>query len=150
MLRVNKEKTILKRIMMAVLMIGVFFTGMNRATAQGVTVGKGGVGESGASSFVHHKATGRTDINVKVQNDKTSLCPNTGAIAVVAVNGEPVKFGNLTKSESSIAVAVKPGDNVIVVVHTIPLFNEIACIRLGELDFSLEQRDLESDAPAVH
>jgi hypothetical protein len=105
-------------------------------------VGKGGVGESGATALVAHKVTGKTEIVMVVRNVASSLCPNTGAVAVLVVNGVPAAHGNITTVKHSIQASAKPGDLVIALVHAIPLFNEIACIRLGELDFTLEQCEL--------
>ncbi|MBI3704477.1 MAG: hypothetical protein HY244_11700 [Rhizobiales bacterium] len=106
-------------------------------------VGKGGVGESGATSLVAHKVTGNSEIVMVVRNVGSNLCPNTGAVAMLVVNGMPVSHGNITTAKHSIQASAKPGDQVIALVHAIPLFNEIACVRLGELDFTLEQCDLE-------
>jgi hypothetical protein len=93
--------------------------------------------------LLHHRVTGKREIVMVVRNNKSSLCGNTGAIAVLVVNGEPVKHGKITDKKSSIQASAKPGDHIIALVHTIPLFNTIACIRLGELEFTLEQCDLE-------
>ncbi len=101
-------------------------------------VGRGGVGESGATCLLHHQVTGDREIIMVVRNVENSLCPNTGAIAVLVVNGNSVAHGT-----GSIQANAKPGDNVIALVHAIPLFNGIACVRLGELYFTLEQCDLE-------
>ncbi len=106
-------------------------------------VGNGGVGESGATSLLHHKVTGDREIVMVVRNIRSSLCPNTGAVAVLLVNGQVVTQGIITEVNNAIQASAKPGDDVIVCAHAIPLFNEIACIRLGELEFTLEQCDLE-------
>ena len=106
-------------------------------------VGKGGVGESGATALVTHKVTGKSEIVMVVRNVGSNLCPNTGAIAMLVVNGGPVSHGNITTAKNSIQTSAKPGDQVIALVHAIPLFNEVMCVRLGELDFTLEQCDLE-------
>ncbi|MBI2716507.1 MAG: hypothetical protein HYX37_18975 [Rhizobiales bacterium] len=106
-------------------------------------VGKGGVGESGATALVTHTVTGKSEIVMVVRNVGSSLCPNTGAIAMLIVNGVPAAHGNITAAKTSIQASAKPGDQVIALVHAIPLFNGIMCIRLGELDFTLEQCDLE-------
>ena len=106
-------------------------------------VGKGGVGESGATALVTHKVTGKSEIVMVVRNVGSSLCPNTGAIAMLVVNGGPVSHGNITTAKKSIQTSAKPGDQVIALVHAIPLFNEVMCVRLGDLDFTLEQCDLE-------
>jgi hypothetical protein len=106
-------------------------------------VGKGGVGESGATSLVTHKVTGKNEIVMVVRNVGSSLCPNTGAVAVLIVNGVPAAHGNITAAKHSIQASAKPGDQVIALVHAIPLFNDVMCVRLGELNFTLEQCDLE-------
>jgi hypothetical protein len=106
-------------------------------------VGKGGVGESGPSSLVHHQVTGKREIVMVVRNTNSSLCPNTGAVAVLIVNGQAAATGMIDDKKSSIQASAKPGDHVVALVHAIPLFNGIACIRLGELEFTLEQCDLE-------
>ena len=78
-----------------------------------------------------------------VRNIKSSLCPNTGAVAMLVINGHVAAQGVITTVKSSIQANAKPGQHVIAIVHAIPLFNKIACIRLGELQFTLEQCDLE-------
>jgi hypothetical protein len=106
-------------------------------------VAKGGVGESGASSFLLHKVTATIQKLMVLRNVESSLCPNTGAVAMLIVNGNPVAQGDITKVGSSIQTdTVSAGDVVIAIVHTVPLFNEIACIRLGELSVVLEECDL--------
>lgn len=93
--------------------------------------------------MLHHKVTGKGEVVMVIRNNKTSLCPNTGAIAILVVNGEPVSHGVITDKKSSIQASAKPGDMVIGLVYAIPLFNQIACVRLGELECSLEQCNLE-------
>lgn len=106
-------------------------------------VGEGGVGESGASKLLHHEVTGDREIVIVVRNVNTSLCPNTGAVALILVNGEPAAHGIITKPKNSVQVSAKRGDQVVAIVHTIPLFNGVSCIRLGNLEFTLEQCELE-------
>ena len=105
-------------------------------------VGHGGVGESGASTLILHQVTGRIQKLMVLRNTETSLCPNTGAIAVLVVNGKPKAYGNITAQGSSIQTTANPGDRVAAIVHTVPLFNEIVCVRLGELTVRLDQCDL--------
>lgn len=107
------------------------------------TVDSGSVGESGASHLLHHKVTGDRQIIMVVRRCESDLCGNTGAIALLAVNGVPRGLGDITREQSLIQVNANPGDRITAVVHTIPLFNGIVCTRLGELKFRLEQCDLE-------
>ncbi|HEX6904231.1 MAG TPA: hypothetical protein VF789_31265 [Thermoanaerobaculia bacterium] len=107
-----------------------------------VAVGHGGVGESGASEIILHQVTGKIQILMVLRTTKTSLCPNTGAIAVLVVNGDVRAYGNITAEGSSIQTTADPGEWVAAIVHTVPLFNDIACIRLGELYVQLDQCDL--------
>ena len=109
-----------------------------------VTVAKGGVGESGASSFLLHKVTAKIQKLMVLKNVASSLCPNTGAVGMLVVNGTPVAHGNITKAGSSIQTpaTVGSGDVVVAIVHTLPIFNEIVCIRLGELSVVLDECDL--------
>jgi hypothetical protein len=109
-----------------------------------IAVAKGGVGESGASSFLLHKVTAKIQKLMVLKNVKSSLCPNTGAVGMLVVNGNPVAQGNLTKVGSSIQTpgTVKSGDVVVAIVHTVPNFKQIVCIRLGELNVELRECDL--------
>lgn len=108
-----------------------------------VEAGKGEVGESGASSLAIHQVTGTTAKLAVLRTAGTSLCPDTGAVAMLVVNGKPTVHGDLTADRSSIQTEVQPGDRVVAVVHTVPLFNETVCIRLGELRYRLEQCEAE-------
>lgn len=115
---------------------------MAKKSSACTTVAKGGVGESGASSIVTHIVGGPTSKIIVLRNVDSSLCPNTGAVAVLAINGVPSAVGNLTAPKSSIQVEASPGAQVAAVVHTVPLFNGVVCIRLGELSFHLDECDL--------
>jgi len=105
-------------------------------------VAKGGVGESGASRAVVHQVTGRTQQLMVLKTVESSLCGNTGALAVLIVDGQVQASGVITDVGSSIQTTADPGAWVVGLVHTFPLFNEIQCIRLGELYFELEQCEL--------
>ncbi len=73
---------------------------------------------------------------------ESTLCPNTGAVGILIINGTPKAFGDISKPGSTIQAEAKPGENVVAIIHTVPLFNEIACIRLGELNVVLSECDL--------
>src|SRR5690242_2561928 len=107
-----------------------------------IAVGKGGVGESGDSTFISHQVTGNIQKLMVLRTTETNLCPNTGAVAVLVVNGDPRAHGNITDQGSSIQTTANPGEWVAAIVHTVPLFNGIACVRLGELSVQLDQCDL--------
>ena len=106
-------------------------------------VGTGGVGESGATSLLHHEVTGKLEIVMIVRNIGSSLCGNMAAVATLVVNGKAAAHGIITAAKSSIQASARPGDHVIALIHMIPLFNGVMCVRLGELDFTLDQCDLE-------
>lgn len=107
-----------------------------------VVVAKGGVGESGASSQLIHKVEDKIAKLMVLKRTESSLCPNTGAVGILIVNGIPTAFGDLTQPESSIQTEAQPGDDIVAIIHTVPLFNEIFCIRLGELNVVLNECDL--------
>ncbi len=106
-------------------------------TEKCTTVAQGGVGESGASTLLVHQFNEKIRKRFVLKTVETSLCPNTGAIGVLVVSGQPMANANLTTDGSAIETEVAPGETVIAIVHTIPLFNEINCIRLGELTVEL-------------
>lgn len=99
-------------------------------------------GRIGASAFLHHKVGGTISKMMVLRNTDTSLCGNTGAVAMLVINGHPVAFGDITKKGSSIQHEAPHGAKVAAVVHTIPLFNDIMCVRLGELTVHLDECDL--------
>ena len=105
-------------------------------------VAKGGVGESGASLQLIHKVQGKIAKLMVLKTTESSLCPNTGAVGILIVNGTPQVFGDLTQVGSTIQVEAQPGDSVVAIIHTVPLFKEIVCIRLGELKVVLNECDL--------
>ena len=105
-------------------------------------VQKGGVGESGSSQTMIYQLTGALRKNVVLRNCESSLCPNTGACAVLLVNGEVAAINVITTEGSSVQVEAGPGDQIVAVVQSFPLFNAINCIRLGELSVELQECDL--------
>lgn len=117
---------------------------MDNASGACVIVGKGGVGESGSSSLVTHTAGGPTSKILIVRTVASSLCPNTGAIAVLVVDGIPKASDQISGVGSTIQTEVTPGSRVAAIVHAVPLFNGIVCVRLGELEYTLSECDLVS------
>lgn len=115
---------------------------MSATSSACVTVAKGGVGESGASSFVAHKVGQVTSKMMVVRNVHSDLCGNTGAVATIIVNGVPSTSGLITAQGSTIQAEAPIGAHVALIVHTLPLFNGILCNRLGELYFRLDECDL--------
>ncbi len=117
----------------------------SNAKASGLckVVGKGAVGEPGTSSFKYHKVSGKREVVMVVRTAKSNLCPSTGAVALLIVNGKPVSHGDVTQAKTSIQVSAKPGDHISAIVHTVDLHNDIKCVQLGQLEFTLEQCDLE-------
>ncbi|MEM7215502.1 MAG: hypothetical protein AAF423_08165 [Pseudomonadota bacterium] len=110
-----------------------------------IVVGSAGVGESGASSILQHRIDPGPRRNMIARTADSSLCGNTGVVALLTVNGEPVAHGNLTQVGTSIQAEVRGGDNVALVAHTVPLFNGIVCIRLGEIEISLEEYEFAGE-----
>jgi hypothetical protein len=106
-------------------------------------VAKGGVGESGASSFLSHTVGGSSSMIIVLRTVETSLCPNTGAVGMLVVNGLPVASGALSDLGSVIHAKAASGAHMAAIVHTVPLFNDVNCIRLGELHVTLEECDVE-------
>ncbi|WP_428304614.1 hypothetical protein [Lacipirellula sp.] len=115
---------------------------MSAISSACITVAKGGVGESGASSFIAHKVGQVTSKMMVVRNVHSDLCGNTGAFATLIINGLPSASGLITAQGSTIQAEAPIGAHVALIVHTLPLFNGIFCNRLGELYFRLDECDL--------
>ena len=107
-----------------------------------ITVAKGGVGESGASALLTHTVGGPTSKIIVLRNVETSLCLNTWGVACLFVNGVPVASGNISVEGSSIQTEAAPGASIAAIVHAVPNFNRILCVRLGELSVNLNECDL--------
>lgn len=105
-------------------------------------VGKGCVGECGKTAKIEYKVKATINKMIIARTVKTSLCPNTGAYVFLFKNGEEVANGSITKDGASIQTEAAPEDRIVVYVMMYPLFNKIKCIRLGELNFVLVERDL--------
>jgi hypothetical protein len=118
----------------------------SKSSSPCVEVAKGGVGESGASSLVVHPVSAKIAKLMVLRTVASSLCPNTGAVAILSVNGSVQASGTITAVGSSIQAEAGPGDWVAGIVHTVPLFNDISCIRLGELSYRLDECDLVTTA----
>ncbi|ETX01410.1 MAG: hypothetical protein ETSY1_07540 [Candidatus Entotheonella factor] len=115
-------------------------------TAAGTVVGKGAVGENGPTAIVNYTVKAETEIMMLVKTVDTSLCPNTGAFALMFKNGMLVAHGVITDEGASIQNAADPGDDIVVYVATFPIPNEIVCVRLGDLSFNVIQQDLVASA----
>lgn len=104
-------------------------------------VAEGCVGECGSTAkivyVVDNPNSSSVLVNLCLLNAKSSLCPNTGAIAVIYVNNTAIKKVDITKVGSGTTFTAKNKDVVTVVVSTYPINNGIICVRLGELIFDL-------------
>jgi len=106
-------------------------------------IASGAVGESGASTMLTHSVEAEYSKMIVLRADEDqSLCPNTGVVAILIINGEVVASDTLSPERDSISYEGMPGDKVVAIVHTIPLFNEIMCVRLGDFNFTLSECDL--------
>ena len=105
-------------------------------------VAEGGVGESGESSQIYHQVDGDEEGVIVVRTSNSTLCANTGAVSVLLINGQPVNTGMLA-AEGGMQASAIPGDHVVVVVHTVPLFNDTQCVLFGELEYVVRQCRLE-------
>lgn len=112
-----------------------------------VLIGIGGVGESGASEIMAHQVTGPNNKMVVLRTTGSSLCANTGAVAIMLVNGAIVTSDVITAPGSIVQTEAAPGDLVSVIVHSFPLLNGIMCVRLGELEISLQECELVRSQP---
>lgn len=109
--------------------------------AAGMVVGKGTVGESGPVETVKYTVKAKEKVRMTVRTTETSLCGNTGAFALLFVNGTLQASGSITDEGDSIQASAAPGDHIVAYVATHPIPNEIVCIRLGELHFNLIQHN---------
>jgi hypothetical protein len=106
-----------------------------------INVAEGSVGETGDSALLTHSVSANTTKKMVLRNTHDSLCPNTGAIAVLAVNGIPVTAVAKGSSEVVLSHEVNPGDMISLIVHTVPMPNDAQCIRLGTFEFALDECD---------
>ncbi|MEM1322992.1 MAG: hypothetical protein AAGG75_22190 [Bacteroidota bacterium] len=106
-------------------------------------VATGCVGACGTSSTITYPvlcvSAEQRRVALCVRNEASSLCPNTGAIAKVYVNGTLRASGDITAQGSSITFFAACGDQVSVVTSTYPISNNIQCVWLGQLTVGLRR-----------
>jgi len=73
-----------------------------------------------------------------VRNEASSLCPNTGAIAKVYVNGSLVASGDITAVGSSVNFTAHCGSTVKVVTSTYYIGGSV-CVWLGQVTVGLRR-----------
>ncbi len=115
---------------------------MSETQSPGKIVEKGSVGERGNTATVEHKLKTKIAKFIIVRNVETSLCGNTGAFAFLFKNGQEVSNGSITELGSTMLLEAAPEDQVAVFVTLYPLFNDIQCIRLGDLNFNVIEMDI--------
>jgi hypothetical protein len=104
------------------------------------TIAKGSVGEPGPSARLEHTVGPENKIMV-LRTTSTSLCPNTGALAILATGGTTAS-GDMARVGAAIQADAVAGSNVTALISTVPLSNGIVCVRLGELDVKLQECDI--------
>lgn len=107
-------------------------------------VATGGVGESGTAALLIHRSNSIDDKVVVLRTVSSSLCGNQAVIASLIVDGVPVQTAILDRVGDSLRTTVKPGSDVVATLALIPRFNDIVCIRLGELQVELGECDPDS------
>lgn len=116
---------------------------MSTTQSSGKIVGKGILGEEGKTVTIEYNFEPEIKIArlMIVKTVKTDLCANTGAFAFLFINGQEVSNGSITELNSSIQAEAKPGDKIAVFATLYPQFNDIACVRLGNLNLNLIEID---------
>lgn len=102
----------------------------------------GSVGEIAESVMLTHQLSSEYSKMLVLRRKESSLCPNTGVIAIVVIDGEVVASGSINSEGSTLTHELQQNETAVVVVRTVPVFNDIVCIQLGELSFDLEECDL--------
>jgi len=101
------------------------------------------VGACGSSSTISYPVLCVSSVSKTVRfcvrNEASSLCPNTGAVATVFIDGNPVSTSVITPVGSTISFSAKCGSKVKVVTTTYPLNNGIHCVWQGELTVGLRR-----------
>jgi hypothetical protein len=111
-------------------------------------VGSGCVGEcsasvGGESPIIKYKVDADRSVTMVLRTSGTGLCKNTGVFAFLFKNGKEVANGDITSLGDSIETKASPGDNIVAYCVTYPLFNDIVCVRGGELKFDLIKKTRE-------
>ncbi len=104
-----------------------------------IVVGKGCVGESGASATLSHTVPPGGNVSIAVKTVSTNLCPNTGAAALLFRNGILVDAQAITALGASVTTVAAPGDVIVAEVMLFSIPNGIVCIQLGGLCFEMIQ-----------
>ena len=107
----------------------------------GTVVATGCVGACGVPGELGYYVTPASQraVPLCLQNLNSSLCPNTGAFALIYVDGSLVASGVITAVGSSIPFVAQAGSTVKVLVPTFSINNGIQCIWLGNLNFGLKR-----------
>ncbi len=106
------------------------------------SVGKGGVGESGATQLLTHRVAGSDQKVIVLTVVESSLCANQSVVAAILVNGVAIMTKRLSAKGETLQTTVSSGTEVAAILHMVPLFNGIQCVRLGELSVELRECDL--------
>ncbi|MCU0287377.1 MAG: hypothetical protein MUF15_13410 [Acidobacteria bacterium] len=113
-------------------------------------VGSGCVGEcdpsvgGGESATIHYKVEGDRNVTMILRTTGTGLCKDSGVYAFLFRNGKVVANGHITSQGDSIQAKASPGDKIVAYCFIYPLFNDILCIRLGELRVDLIKNSRKS------
>jgi len=112
---------------------------LSSSASCGAVVASGCVGACGSTASISYTVPVSAEYKTKVclQTDQSSLCPNTGARAKVYKNGSLVATVNITAVGSGLGILATSGDVITVEVSLFPIKNNIQCVWLGNLDFSL-------------
>ena len=100
------------------------------------------VGACGNPTQINYTALPCTSVvsNYCVVNESSSLCPSHNVNAFVFVNGTLVTSGNITAVGSGLNFTAICGSNIQVVAFAFPVGGGIACLWLGNLNYSLRRQ----------
>jgi hypothetical protein len=107
------------------------------------------IGQASSNLAITHQVPSGQEKILVTKLNRNTLCPNTGVLATLLVNGKIATQVVLEGENASLLCNAKPGDVVVAVASLCPLMNPIACIELGEALVILNECELVGSQVAV-
>jgi hypothetical protein len=99
------------------------------------------IGQATSSQVMTHQVPNGQEKIIVLRCERNHLCPNTGVLTTLLVNGKIATQGILESLTDAIQCNAIPGDIVVAVATLYPLMNSVRCVELGNATVTLSECD---------
>lgn len=104
-------------------------------------IGSSLIGQATSNQVATYQVPSGQEKLIVLRCERNNLCPNTGVLTTLLLNGKIATQGILESLTDTIQCNATPGDSVVAVASLYPLMNSARCMELGDALVTLSECD---------